>query len=247
MLPMTAGIIVTIQSSASFIAKTGKYKVFTVAGVAVIIAAMIWMTTLSGATPIWVITLMLFVMGLGIGLVMQVVVLVAQNAVSAADVGSATATNNYFREVGATLGVAIFGTIFTTSLADNLGGALAANGPQAVAAGITSPDSLVPTVVQAAGEPLRSAIVGAYADALAPVFGYLLPAFAVALVLALLLKEIPLSDIAGMVARGEAIDGTKPNDRTELPGETGRPDADAELIVLQDAEAASALPSSRTP
>ena len=64
----------------------------------------------------------------------------------------------------------------------------------------------MPQAVEAAGEPLRTAIVDAYAGALAPVFGYLLPAFAVALLLALLLEEIPLSDVAGMVARGEAVE-----------------------------------------
>jgi hypothetical protein len=150
---------------------------------------------------------MLFVMGLGLGLVMQVVVLVAQNAVSPRDLGTATSTNNYFREVGATLGVAVFGTVFTNRLAENLTGALQDNAQQAVAAGITSPDSLVPQAVAAAGEPLRTAIVDAYAGALAPVFGYLLPAFAVALLLALFLREIPLSDVAGLVARGEAVAG----------------------------------------
>ena len=61
--------------------------------------------------------------------------------------------------------------------------------------------------MEAAGEPLRTAIVDAYAGALAPVCGYLLPAFAVALLLALFLREIPLSDVAGMVARGEAVAG----------------------------------------
>ena len=83
MLPMTAGIILTIQSSAGFIARTGRYKIFTVAGVAVIIAAMIWMTTLSGATSLWTIGGMFFVLGAGLGLIMQNVVLAAQNAVPA--------------------------------------------------------------------------------------------------------------------------------------------------------------------
>ena len=212
MLPMMAGLFITVIGSGILTARTGRYKVYPVVGVLVVSAAMVWMTTLSGDTPVWVVGTMLFVMGLGIGLIMQIVVLVAQNAVSPKDIGAATATNNYFREVGATLGVAIFGTIFTSRLADNLGAALTANGQQAAAAGITSPDSLVPTVVHAAAEPLRSAIIGSYADALAPVFGYLLPAFAIALVLALLLKEIPLSDVAGMVARGEAV-----YDEADLP------------------------------
>ncbi|MQA34633.1 MDR family MFS transporter [Modestobacter roseus] len=212
MLPMMGGLFITAIGSGIATTRTGRYKVFPVVGVATVAAAMAWMTTLSGQTPVWVVGSQLFVMGLGLGLIMQIVVLVAQNAVSARDIGSATATNNYFREVGATLGVAVFGTIFTSRLAENLGGALAANAQEAAAAGIVSPDTLVPAAVQAAGEPLRSAIVAAYADSLAPVFGYLLPAFAIAFVLALLIKEIPLSDVAGMVARGEAV-----TDEADLP------------------------------
>jgi EmrB/QacA subfamily drug resistance transporter len=204
--PMVAGIILTIQSSASFIQRTGRYKALTVAGVAVILAAMIWMTTLSGDTSLWTVGGMVFLLGAGLGLIMQNVVLAAQNAVAAQQLGTATATNNYFREVGATLGVAIFGTLFTSRLADSLGSALGANADQAVRSGITSPDTLVPAAVKAAGEPLRSAIIDAYANALAPVFWYLVPILVVALLLALVLKEVPLSDVAGMVARGEAVE-----------------------------------------
>jgi EmrB/QacA subfamily drug resistance transporter len=206
MLPMMGGLFITVIGSGIATTRTGRYKAFPIAGVLIVAAAMVWMTSLSGKTSLVTICAMLFVIGLGLGLIMQIVVLVAQNAVPPSDLGSATATNNYFREVGATLGVAIFGSIFTSRLADNLGGALQSHAEQAVAAGITSPDSLVPQAVKAAGEPLRTAIVDSYADALAPVFGYLLPAFAIALVLAFLLKEIPLSDVAGMVARGEAVE-----------------------------------------
>ncbi len=206
MLPMTAGIILTIQSSATYIAKNGRYKIFTIAGVGVIIAAMVWMTTLAGDTSLWTIGAMFFLLGAGLGLIMQNVVLAAQNAVAADQIGTATSTNNYVREVGATLGVAVFGTLFTSRLADNLGSALTANAEQAVQAGITSPDTLVPAAVKAAGDPLRTAIVDAYAHSLAPVFWYLVPILAVAFLLALALKEIPLSDVSGMVARGEAVD-----------------------------------------
>src|SRR4051794_24469325 len=206
MLPMVAGIILTIQGSAAFILKSGRYKIFTVAGVLVIMATMIWMTSLTGNASLWTVGGMFFALGAGLGLIMQNVVLAAQNAVSADQIGTATSTNNYFREVGATLGVAVFGTLFTSRLADNLGAALTANGPQAVQAGITSPDSLTPAAVKAAGEPLRTAIVDAYANSLAPVFWYLVPILAVALLLALVLREIPLSEVAGMVARGEALE-----------------------------------------
>jgi EmrB/QacA subfamily drug resistance transporter len=221
MTPMVAGIIVTIQSSAAFIARTGRYKVLTSAGVLVILVAMVWMTTLSGGTSLWTVGAMFFLLGAGLGLIMQNVVLAAQNAVAAREIGTATATNNYFREVGATLGVAVFGTLFTTRLADSLGSALAGNGEQAVQAGITSPDTLVPAAVEAAGEPLRSAIVDAYAGALAPVFWYLVPILVVAFLLSLVLREVPLSDVAGMVARGEAVE------------------SEEELLALTDGSAAS--------
>jgi EmrB/QacA subfamily drug resistance transporter len=206
MLPMVAGIILTIQSSASFIQRTGRYKVLTSAGVLVILVAMVWMTTLAGDTSLWTVGAMFFLLGAGLGLIMQNVVLAAQNAVAAKDIGTATATNNYFREVGATLGVAVFGTLFTSRLADSLGEVLSTNADEAVQAGITSPDSLVPAAVKAAGEPLRTAIVDAYAGALAPVFWYLVPILVVAFLLSLVLKEVPLSDVAGMVARGEAVE-----------------------------------------
>jgi EmrB/QacA subfamily drug resistance transporter len=206
MLPMTAGIIVTIQGSAGFIQRTGRYKVFTIAGVALILASVVWLTTLAGDTSLWTVGTMFFVLGAGLGLIMQNVVLAAQNAVPAGQIGTATSTNNYFREVGATLGVAVFGTLFTSRLADSLTSALTGNAEQAAQAGITSPDTLVPAAVEAAGEPLRTAIVDAYAGALAPVFWYLVPILAVAFLLSLVLKELPLSDVAGMVARGEAVE-----------------------------------------
>jgi hypothetical protein len=171
---------------------------------------------------------MFFLLGAGLGLIMQNVVLAAQNAVPAGQIGTATSTNNYFREVGATLGVAVFGTLFTSRLADNLGTALSGNAEQAVQAGITSPDTLVPAAVQAAGDPLRAAIVDAYATSLAPVFWYLVPILAVALLLSLALKEVPLSDTAGMVARGEAVESEE--ELARLLEDAGVPPAPAERL-----------------
>src|SRR4051794_22831703 len=231
MLPMTAGIILTIQGSAGFIQRTGRYKVFTVAGVAVILAALVWMTTLSGGTSLWTVGAMFFVLGAGLGLIMQNVVLAAQNAVPAAQIGTATSTNNYFREVGATLGVAVFGTLFTSRLADNLVGALTVNGPQAAQAGITSADTLTPAAGEAGGGPPRAAGIDAYANSLAPVFWYLVPILAVALVLALFLKEIPLSEHAGMVTRGEAVESEEDLARFMT---TSDPTATVPVVVRDD-------------
>lgn len=206
MLPMMAGLMGTSIYSGIRISKTGKYKMFPILGAVLTLAAMLWMTTLAASTPIWVICVQLFVFGAGLGLIMQVVVLVVQNSVPADQIGTATSTNNYFREVGAAMGVAVFGSIFTTRLSEALTNAFTGAGASAEQAG-QSTRTLDPQALNQLPEQLRDAIVNAYADSLAPVFWYLLPFIAVALLLALTLKQIPLSDTAGMVARGEAVGG----------------------------------------
>ncbi|MFF1573118.1 MDR family MFS transporter [Leifsonia sp. NPDC058292] len=206
MLPMMVGLIGTSIASGIAITKTGKYKLFPILGTIITGAAMGAMTTLTADTPVWLICVYLFVFGAGLGLIMQVVVLVVQNAVPAAQIGTATSTNNYFREVGAALGVAVFGTIFTTRLTDNLTNVFAGAGASAAdAANATA--TINPQTLGQLPDAVRDGIVTAYADALAPVFWYLIPFIAIAFVLSLFLKQIPLSDQAGLVARGEAIGG----------------------------------------
>ncbi|MEE2570910.1 MDR family MFS transporter [Pseudarthrobacter sp. J64] len=208
MLPMMVGLMGTSIYSGIRISKTGTYKMYPIIGASLTIAAMLWMTTLSAATPIWVICLQLFVFGAGLGLIMQVIVLVVQNAVPAGEIGTATSTNNYFREVGAALGVAVFGSIFTNRLSTSLTEAFTGAGATAEQA-VQATSTLDPQALSQLPDQLRDAIVNAYADSLAPVFWYLVPFIALALILAITLKQIPLSDTAGMVARGEAIGGAE--------------------------------------
>ena len=206
MLPMMAGLMGTSIYSGIRISKTGKYKAYPILGASLTMAAMLWMTTLAASTPIWVICLQLFVFGAGLGLIMQVTVLVVQNSVPADQIGTATSTNNYFREVGAAMGVAVFGAIFTNRLSGSLTKAFTGAGASAEQAA-QSTSTLDPQALNQLPQQLRDAIVNAYADSLAPVFWYLLPFIAAALLLAITLKQIPLSDTAGMVARGEAVGG----------------------------------------
>jgi len=206
MLPMMVGLIGTSIVSGILITKTGRYKMFPILGTLLVAVAMVLMTTLTAETPIWLICVFLFVFGAGLGLILQVVVLVAQNSVPAAQIGTATSTNNYFREVGASLGVAVFGTIFTTRLTENLKEVFTGAGASASdAAGAAS--TIDPQTLSTLPDAVRDGIVVAYADALAPVFWYLLPFIAAAFILSLFLKQIPLSDVAGLVARGEAVGG----------------------------------------
>ncbi|MET0590898.1 MAG: MDR family MFS transporter [Naasia sp.] len=206
MLPMMVGLIGTSIISGIAISKTGRYRIFPILGTLLTGIAMGAMTTLAADTPIWLICVYLFVFGAGLGSIMQVVVLVVQNAVPAREIGTATSTNNYFREVGASLGVAIFGTLFTTRLSEGLTAVFAGAGASSAEAA-QSTATLDPQTLNQLPDAVREGVVEAYADALAPVFWYLIPFIGLAFLLALFLKQIPLSDVAGLVARGEAVGG----------------------------------------
>ncbi|WP_411558793.1 MDR family MFS transporter [Plantibacter sp. MPB07] len=206
MIPMMVGLIGTSIVSGNLITRTGRYRMFPVIGTLVTAASMVAFTTLTADTPIWLICVFLFFFGAGLGLIMQVVVLVAQNSVDASMVGTATSTNNYFREVGASLGVAVFGTIFTTRLTANLKDVFASSGASAGDAS-NAAATIDPQTLSQLPPGIRDGVVTAYADALAPVFWYLLPFIGAAFLLSLFLKQIPLSDVAGLVARGEAVGG----------------------------------------
>ncbi|GAA3281441.1 MDR family MFS transporter [Nesterenkonia halobia] len=222
MLPMMAGMMTTSIWSGLRITKTGTYKRFPIAGTVLTIAAMVLFTTLSAQTPVWLICGFLLLLGAGLGLIMQVVVLVVQNSVPAAQVGTATSTNNYFREAGAALGVAVFGAMFTNRLSENLEDVFSSAGASPEAAAEASA-TLDPQTMDQLPQALRDGIVGAYADSLAPVFWYLVPFLVLAFVLALILKQIPLSDTAGMVARGEALAADDPAAQ-EVDGEGSTPE-----------------------
>ena len=140
-------------------------------------------------------------------------------------VGTATSTNNYFREVGAALGVAIFGAMFTNRLSEKLTDVCTGAGANAAEAG-SATSTLDPQTMAQLPEAVREGIVNAYADSLAPVFWDLIPFILIAFVLALFLKQVPLSDTAGMVARGEAIGG----DEAQVLEDAARAGAHAENV-----------------
>jgi EmrB/QacA subfamily drug resistance transporter len=203
MLPMMAGLMLTSIASGIAISKTGRYKMFPVAGLAVTILGLIWLTTIEGEMSLWLFGAMIFVLGAGMGLIMQTIVLAVQNSVDPHELGTATSSNNFFREIGAAVGTAAFTTVFTSRLTDNLQGVFA--GLPEGTAPASGGSGLTPSIVDQLPEPLRTGVVDAFASSLAPAFWYLVPLVAVGLVLALFLKEVKLSDEAGMVARGEAV------------------------------------------
>jgi MFS family permease len=117
--PLT-GLLVAAIASGRAISRVGRYKVFPIAGTAILVVGMFLLSRLAVGTTPWLASVYMLVVGVGIGLVMQVLVLVVQNDVRPQEIGVATSTATFFRSVGGSFGVAIFGTIFATRLADQL-------------------------------------------------------------------------------------------------------------------------------
>ncbi|WP_216896298.1 MDR family MFS transporter [Nocardia alni] len=225
LIPMMVGLMLTLTASMAVITKTGRYRIFPPIGALLMIAGMLWMTQLTAHTTMWVVSAQLFVIGAGLGLIMQIIVLVVQNAVRPDQIGTATSANNYFREMGGAIGVAIFGSIFTTRLTSGLTDVFKTHWQEALGAHLSA-GGLVPAVVKHLPADLHDAIVDAYAHALIPGFWYIIPGAVLAFVLSLFIPQMALSDEAGMVARGEAV----LEERDEPDAPAGGSEADPELV-----------------
>ncbi|MDJ0462894.1 MDR family MFS transporter [Streptomyces sp. H27-C3] len=187
MLPMVLGLLITSTVSGQIVSRTGRWKVFPIAGTAITAIGLLLLHRLTATSGTWEMSAYFFVFGAGLGLVMQVLVLVVQNAVSYADLGVATSGATFFRSIGASFGVAIFGTIFTNRLVDKLDTTLTGQqlppgiGPDQIAANPRDVTQLPPA--------LRAPVLDAYATSITDVFLYAAPVVALAFLVAWLLKE----------------------------------------------------------
>ncbi|MFF9277303.1 MFS transporter [Streptomyces griseosporeus] len=186
MLPMMGGIVGASVVSGQLISHTGRYKLYPVLGSALAVAGMWLLSRLHTDTPRLHYSIWMAVLGAGIGLVMPVLVLAVQNSVRPADLGTATSASNYFRQIGGSVGAAVFGTLFADRLADALRRELPAGGD------LPDPESVTPQLVHALPAALRDAYIRAYADAMPRIFLYLVPVLALGLLIAFFLKEKPL-------------------------------------------------------
>ncbi|MCF3962595.1 MFS transporter [Streptomyces fuscigenes] len=186
MLPMMGGVVIASIVSGQLISRTGRYRLYPLLGTAVSAAGMWLLSRLGADTSDLATGVAQAVLGVGIGLVMPVLVLAVQNSVRPADLGTATSANNYFRQIGGSVGAAIFGTLFADRLAHALADRLPAGG------GLPSPESITPQMVHALAPALRDAYVDAYAEAMPRIFLYLVPVLVLGLLIAFFLKEKPL-------------------------------------------------------
>ncbi|WP_084622085.1 MDR family MFS transporter [Demequina oxidasica] len=188
MIPMMAAMLITSISSGQYVTKTGTYKFLPIMGSVFIALGLFLLSTMTPDMALWIRCAYLAVMGLGLGLTMQILVLIVQNSFPAKAVGTATAANNYFRQIGASVGSAAVGSLFTSHLINLLGERLPAGvGTEA------DLNSLVPSAVQDMPAEIQDAIVSSYNDALTPVFLLMVPLLAVSFILLLFVKQEKLA------------------------------------------------------
>ncbi|MDH6115735.1 MFS transporter [Kitasatospora sp. GAS204B] len=213
MLPMVLGMLVTSIGSGQIVARTGRYRVFPIAGTAVVTVGLILLSRLTESTSTTVMSLYFLVFGLGLGLVLQVLVLIVQNSVGYQDLGSATAAATFFRSIGASFGVSIFGTIFTTSLTHKLNDAL--RGVPLPAGFHPSSITADPHVIKSLPPAVAHSVLHAYATAIAEVFLYAAPVAFVAFIFSLFVQEQPLRASVTAPDLGESI-GMNPVERSSV-------------------------------
>ncbi|MBC9002003.1 MDR family MFS transporter [Micromonospora aurantiaca (nom. illeg.)] len=176
MLPMMAGVIVTSVLTGRAMSRIGRYKWFPVAGAAVLVVGMLLFQQLQVATSLWLAFGYMVVIGVGLGLCMQSLILAVQNAVSVRDLGAGTSSATFFRSLGGSFGVAILGAVLssrlTAEMSARLPGALAQLPPDQRAAVTAGGDFSIndPAAILALPAPVRAAVQAAFVESLHLVF-----------------------------------------------------------------------------
>ena len=184
--PMMAGVLLTAVGTGFLATKTGRYKWMPIASCAVAAVGFVLLSRLTPDTSLLMTGVFLFILSFGIGLGQQILVLIVQNEFPHAIVGTATAANNFFRQIGSTLGASLVGALFTSRLAADLAAQLPKTDN-------ISMNRITPQFIDHLGGPARDIITTAYSDALVPIFLYVVPLLVVGFLLMLTLKENPLA------------------------------------------------------
>ena len=219
MIPMVMGLMISSIMSGQITGKTGKYKIFMVLGTALMSISFLYLSTLVYTWAIWQISIGMVIMGLGLGQMMQTLTIASQNSVEAKDIGVATSSSTFFRQMGGTLGVAVFLSILFNSLADKgaeigakIRAAIAANpgllndprnavftSGQDVSELIQSDSSFLKTASPELADPIKQA----FAESTASVFIAASAVVITAFVLSIFIKEVALRTKSGVQEKAE--------------------------------------------
>ena len=201
--PMMLGVTVTSIVAGQVTTRTGRYKIFPILGGAIMGVGMYLLTGLGISTTKTTSAIYYVVLGLGMGFLMQMVSLIAQNSVQQKDMGVASSARMFFQQIGGSLGVAAFGAIFARRLTESLAAA-AGSGVHISASG----GQLDPATVDSLPARVKHDVFFAIAHAIQGVFIWALPAAVLIFVLAWFIKEVPL--------RGRAPAAEAPSQQAEL-------------------------------
>lgn len=191
LVPLMLGLLAASMFAGQITSRTGRYRIFPILGMAVAALAMFMLSTLDTDSSRWESGAYMIMLGAGIGFTMQTLVLATQNEAPAEDLGVATSTITFFRAVGGSVGVALFGALFSSRLGDLLGGA--------------APTGLTPEEIGQLPAAEQARMAGAFADAITGVFLYAVPVLVVGFLLTHLLRENPLRTVSGSARRADEV------------------------------------------
>ncbi|PYE18008.1 EmrB/QacA subfamily drug resistance transporter [Williamsia limnetica] len=201
MVPMMGTMLVCSITVGRLVSRTGHYKAMPIVGSLLLALSLFLLSTISLTTATWLICVYLGILGAGLGISIQILILIVQNTFPYSLVGTATAANNYFRQIGASLGAAAVGSLFASRLADLLVGKV----PGDTADSTNGAKSLTPELVREFPDPVRDPIIESYNDALMPVFLFVSP---LALLGAILLCFVIEKPLATTVEHDEPLEKT---------------------------------------
>ena len=188
LLPLLVGLIICSTGSGITISRTGRYRAFPIAGTALMTVGLVLLSQVGVGTSLLVTALYMFVLGVGLGCVMQVLVLIVQNAVPYPELGVATSGATFFRSIGGCFGTAIFGAIFSNVLVGNLVRHL---GNARLPAGLSS-SSVTPAILDRLPQAVHHGIAAAYAESIQTVFLIAAPIGAIAFLAAWFIPQVEL-------------------------------------------------------
>ncbi len=202
LLPLMVGLVATSLASGLAITKTGRYRAFPIIGTVLTVLGLFLLSFLHEDTSTLVMSADMLVLGLGLGCLLQVLVLVAQNAVPYSELGVATSGITFFRTIGAAFGTAIFGAIFTNLYDAKLKTVLHGKKlPQGV-----TPANFSPQILKRLPEAVRGPILHSYASSLDTVFLIAVPVAGIAFLLSWFLPFVRLRDTVSTTAPQDASD-----------------------------------------
>ncbi|WP_435599419.1 MFS transporter [Streptomyces anulatus] len=245
-IPMIAGLFLSSTISGQVITKTGRWKAWLVSGGFLVTAGLGMLGTIRYDTEYWHVAVYMFVMGLGVGMMMQNLVLATQNQVAPEDLGSASSVVTFFRSLGGAIGVSALGAVLGNRVTHYVKEGIADLGPEGAAFGHGGTGGGGIPDLDKLPEPLRLVMEAAYGHGVGDVFLYAAPAALVAFVVTLFIKEVALksSVTTDAPAEASAADGTAEVPVPAVVGAAGLASEGAAGVTSVDtAEAATDAPA----